>query len=80
MGKNQYVVKLKNNKSKKDWGVKGENNSKMTFLFNTQKEAIEKARSIAIHQKSELKIQGRNNKFRDSDSYGNESKIIDTKF
>ncbi len=67
MGKNQFVVKHPNG-----WAVKGANNSKATVVTNTQKEAIEKGRTIAINQGSELTIQGKDGKFRAKDSYGND--------
>lgn len=65
MGKDQHVVK-----SKDGWSVKGENNSRATSNHSTQKEAIERAREIAINQKSEVVIHGRDGKIRDKDSYG----------
>jgi Uncharacterized protein conserved in bacteria (DUF2188) len=65
--KNQYVVK-----NGDSWGVRGEGNSKLTKSFNTQKDAIAYGREIAKNQQSELRIQDRNGKFRDSDSYGND--------
>ena len=67
MGKNQHVVK-----TNKGWGVRGENNTRITKNFNTQQEAIKKAREIAINQKSELFIHGKNGKFRERNSYGND--------
>jgi hypothetical protein len=67
MGKNQYVVR---NGSK--WGVRGEGNDKLTKIFNTQKDAIDYGRTIAINQGSELRIQGKDAKFRDSNSYGSD--------
>ena len=47
MGKNQHVVKTPDG-----WGVRGEHNTRITQKFDTQKEAIAKAREIAINQKS----------------------------
>lgn len=67
MGKNQHVVKTENG-----WGVLGENNTRITKNFETQKAAIEKAREIAINQKSELLIHGQNGKIRERNSYGND--------
>ena len=67
MGKNQHVVK-----NEDGWSVKGANNSKATSNHRTQKEAIERAREIAINQKSEVVIHGRDGKIRDKDSYGND--------
>jgi hypothetical protein len=65
MGKNQYVVR---NGDK--WGVRGEGNDKLTKVFDTQKDAIDYGRTIAKNQESELRIQGKDAKFRDSNSYG----------
>lgn len=65
--KNQHVVP-----HGKNWGIKGEGNQNYTKITNTQKEAIDIARDIAINQKSELVIHGRNGKIRDKDSFGND--------
>ena len=67
MGKNQHVVPHNNN-----WAVKGENNSKVTSIHNTQHEAIEQARNIAQNQKAELFIHGENGRIRERNSYGND--------
>ncbi len=67
MGKNQHVVKTPNG-----WGVKGEKNSKITQNYDTQKEAFDRARMIAINQKSEVLIHGENGKIREKNSYGND--------
>jgi hypothetical protein len=67
MGKNQWVT-TRGDK----WAVKGEGNSKATSLHNTQKEAIEAAKSIAINQKSELIIQNKQSQIREKNSYGND--------
>ena len=67
MGKNQHVVP-KNGR----WGVRGENNSKLTYTFDTQTEAIAIAREISRNQQSELLIHGRNGHIRERDSYGND--------
>lgn len=65
MGKNQHVVKTSNG-----WGVRGDNNSKITKNYYTQKEAFNRAREIAINQKSEVLIHGENGKIREKNSYG----------
>lgn len=65
MGKNQYVVRTQDG-----WGVRGEGNGRLTSQHETQGAAIDAAREIARNQQSELRIQGRDGKFRDSDSYG----------
>ena len=68
MGKNQHVVP-----NGDYWSVIGEGNKKNTATFDTQKEAIDKAREIAINQESELLIHGRNGQIREKDSYGNDN-------
>lgn len=67
MKKNQHVVPAKGK-----WGVRGEGNSKLTSIFNTQAAAIAKAREISRNQQSELLIHGRNGRIRERDSYGND--------
>lgn len=68
MGNNQWVSPRNNGK----WGVHGEGNSRDTNVFDTQAEAIARAREIAINQKSEVIVQGRNGRIRSKDSYGND--------
>lgn len=67
MGKNQWV-------SPRDgkWAVHGEGNQRDTKVFDTQKAAADYAKNIAINQKSEVIIQGRNGQIRSKDSYGND--------
>lgn len=65
--KNQYVVRDGNG-----WGVRGEGNTRLTGSYETQREAIDRARPIAQNNQSELRIQGRDGKFRESWSYGND--------
>ena len=67
MGKNQHVVPHDGK-----WGVRGEGNKKLTSIHNTQKEAINDARDIAINQNSELFIHGRKGQIRERNSYGND--------
>ncbi len=66
-GKNQHVVKRSDG-----WAVRGEGNSKDTSHHRTQRDAAEAARSIARNQHSEVFIHGRDNRFRERDSYGND--------
>ncbi len=68
MSKNQHVVSVN-----EKWGVKGEKNGKYTSIFNTQSEAINKARDIAINNKGELIIHGKNGRIREKNSYGNDN-------
>lgn len=73
---NQHVVPYNG-----QWQVKRENAPKATKNFNTQKEAISFARGIAINQRGEVVIHGRDGKIRDKDSYGNDPcPTKDTKF
>ena len=65
--KNQHVVPYNDL-----WAVRGEGNSKVTSVHQTQAEAIEAARTIAQNQKSELVIHRLDGKIRDKDSYGND--------
>ena len=67
MNKNQHVVPNGNN-----WAVKGEGNSKNTRITQTQKEAINIARTIARKEQSELVIHGKDGQIRQKDSYGND--------
>jgi len=67
MGKNQHVVP-----SSGKWGVRGEGNSRLTSTHNTQGDAINSARDIAINQQSEVVIHRPDGKIRDKDSYGND--------
>ena len=67
MKKDQFVVR-----SGKNWAVKGANNIRATKIVPTQGEAIGIAREIARNQKSELRVQGRDGKFRVCNSYGND--------
>ncbi len=53
-----------------DWGVRGEGNERLTSIHDTQSEAIDAAREIAINQKSELVIHRPDGRIRDKDSFG----------
>lgn len=68
MGKNQHVTPHPEG----GWQVKGAGNEKATKITDTQKQAIEIAREIAINQQSEVVIHGTNGRIRDKDSYGND--------
>lgn len=68
MGKNQHVTKHPSG----GWQVKGAGNEKATKVTDTQKQAIDAAKKIAQHQKSEVVIHGTNGRIRDKDSYGND--------
>lgn len=68
MGKDQFVVRRGNK-----WAVVGANNQRATHIADTQKEAINIARNIAINQQSEMRVQDRNGKWHKCNSYGNDS-------
>lgn len=67
MGKNQWVSPRGD-----QWAVHGEGNQRDTKLFNTQQQAADYARQIAINQRSEVIVQGQNGQIRSKDSYGND--------
>ena len=67
MAKNQHVVPVGNK-----WGVRGEGNSRLTRVSDTQRKAIDAGREIAINQGSELFIHGGNGRIRERNSYGND--------
>lgn len=65
--KNQHVTPHQDG-----WQVKGAGNQKATAVTDTQQQAIEIARQIALNQKSEVVIHRPNRQIRDKDSYGND--------
>ena len=66
VGKNQHVTPHPDG----GWQVKGQGNSRATLRTTTQKEAIDRARSISQNQGSELVIHRPNRQIRDKDSHG----------
>lgn len=64
---NQHVVPYNN-----DWAVRGEGNGRVTSVHQTQQEAIDVARTIAINNRGEVVIHRPNGTIRDKDSYGND--------
>jgi len=66
-GKNQHVVP-----HPEGWAVRGEGNNRVTSVHDTQREAIDAARSIAQKQHSELLIHGENGQIRERGSYGHD--------
>lgn len=67
--KNPHVVPVEKGKQ---WAVKVEGNGRATSVHDTQKEAIEIARKIAIKNHAELSIHNRQGKIREKNSYGND--------
>lgn len=54
------------------WDAKVSGVEKALKHFDNQAECIKYTRAISQNQRSELKIQGRNGRFRASDSHGND--------
>lgn len=52
------------------WATKKEGAGRVGVVTDTQKQAITRARDQAVREKVEVVIHGRDNKIRDSDSYG----------
>ena len=67
MSKNQYVVR-----AGKQWAVRAEGSKRLTTLCEQQGDAIAVGRENARNQHSELRIQGRDGRFREARSYGND--------
>lgn len=67
MGKNQWVSP-RNGK----WAVHGEGNTRDTALYNTQREAIDRAIDIAKNKGGEVIVQRQTGQIRSKDSYGHD--------
>lgn len=61
---NQHVVPYSD-----QWAVRGEGNSRVTSVHDTQSEAISAARDIAIKHEAEVVIHRPDGRIRDKDSY-----------
>ena len=66
--KNIHVTKRHDNQ----WQGIGEGNIRPYFVAETQKQAQQKAREIALERKVEVLIHGVDGKIRARDSYGND--------
>ena len=64
---NQHVVPRP-----KGWAVKAETNQRATSVHRTQREAIDAARRVAVNNRSEVIIHGRDGRIRERNSYGND--------
>ena len=64
-GKNQHVVPHAGG-----WAVRGAGSQRAAGVFDTQREAIGRAREISRNQGSELLIHGRDGRIRERDSHG----------
>lgn len=67
MSKGQHVVPHDG-----DWAVKGAGNSRATVVVETQHEAIQIARQIAINQGTELFVHNTKGQISYRNSYGND--------
>ena len=67
MGKNQHVVSLGDR-----WAVKEEGAAEPFALFKTQREAWEKAKSIARKERAEAFLHGRDGRIRQRNTYGHD--------
>lgn len=65
--KNQHVIPYG-----KKWAVKGEGNDRLTSVHETQADAIDAARDIAVNKGSDLIIHRTDGRIRERDSYGND--------
>ncbi len=68
MAKNQHVTPHPQG----GWQVKREGSNRATARTNTQREAIDIARSISRNQGTELLIHGRNGQIRERDTHGHD--------
>ena len=53
-----------------EWAVKKSNSDRVTKIFDSQREAISRAIKIAVNQKSEVVIHGKDGRIREKNSYG----------
>jgi len=67
-GKSHHVVPNKGD----GWNIKKGGAERASGHFNTQKEAIDRAREISQNQNSELVIHRRDGRIREKDSHGND--------
>lgn len=68
MGKNQHVTRHPDG----GWQVKGAGNQRATARTSTQAEAKVIARDLAIKNKSEMVVHGKDGRIREKNSYGND--------
>ena len=69
MSKQNYYVTQRENGQ---WAATGEGNERASSLHSTQAEAIAAAKPLAQQNAAELRIQGRDGRFREAYSYGND--------
>lgn len=73
MGKNVHVV---HHKDGNNWQVKYANEPEPLMMFDTQEEAIQNGREIAIQQHSELLIHAKDGSIREKNSYGHDPRNV----
>ncbi|RIX73643.1 DUF2188 domain-containing protein [Acidovorax cavernicola] len=54
------------------WAVRKSGSDRVTEVFQTQQEAIDRARDISKNQETEMFVHGRDGRIRERDSYGND--------
>jgi uncharacterized protein YdaT len=54
------------------WAVRKSGADRVTEVFKTQQEAIDRARDISKNQETEMFTHGRDGRIRERDSYGND--------
>lgn len=67
MSKRQHVVPHPDG-----WAVRKEGSDRVTSIHPTQRDAFDRAREIAINQRTEVVTHRPDGRIRDSDSYGND--------
>lgn len=67
--KSTHVV---HNGDRGGWDIKQSGGERSSGHFDTQREAIERAREISRNQGTELYIHGENGRIREKDSHGND--------
>lgn len=70
--KNYYVV----TNPQGGWSVKKEGSHRASRVTETQKESIEIGKGLSKKSMGELTIQGRDHKFREKNSYGNDPRNV----
>jgi hypothetical protein len=70
MSKNSKSTHVVPNKGKGGWDIKQSGGQRSSGHFDTQREAIDRARQISQNQGTELNIHNRKGQIREKDSHG----------
>lgn len=70
MGRGKKAPAVNIVKRPEGWGVIRDGAERASRVFETQQQAIDYGRPIARRDETELRVQDRHGKWRDSDSYG----------